>query len=73
MPVPVSKHNVIKVNLSTLVSLLTLVAEKMKWTNYFHIRVLCKKQGTISIINGKSSWHFLTEVMTELTWLTFWF
>ena len=54
MPVPVSKHNAMKVNISTLVSLLTLVAEKMKWTNYFHIRVLCKKQGTISIINGKS-------------------
>ena len=54
-------------NISTLVSLLTLVAEKMKWTNYFHIRVLCKKQGTISIINGKSLRHFLTEVMAELT------
>ena len=67
MPVPDSKHNVMKVNISTLVSLLTLVAEKMKWTNYFHIRVLCKKQGTISIINGKILRHFLTEVMAKLT------
>ena len=67
MPVLVSKHNVMKVNISTLVSLLTLVAEKMKWTNYCHIRVLCKKQGTISTINGKSLRHFLTEVMAELT------
>ena len=54
MSVQISKHNAMKVNISTLVSLLTLVAEKMKWTNYSHIRVLCKKQGTISIINGKS-------------------
>ena len=67
MSVQISKHNAMKVNISTLVSLLTLVAEKMKWTNYFHIRVLCKKQGTISIINGKSLRHFLTEVMAELT------
>lgn len=73
MSVQISKHNTMKVNISTLVSLLTLVAEKMKWTNYFHIRVLCKKQGTTSIIDGKSLRHFLTQVMAELTWLTFWF